>query len=323
MVAEVKEVMTAAAELVHLAAARAPESVDRSFLEPLASLAQALPLAVSPRVEGLRQTLVQLGQTLGALEGVSALAALEPDDHGSLLQGLEPIVVYVARFFAAARARVGLARRPRGTVGGRGAARARGRHRRRAARPGGESSVSPCATPSRRCASTSRRASATPSRACSPALGEVPRDRLSDGAPVRPAVADAAPRLRLPGWLPPSRLLGGFYIQRPISSGAAGSVFVAQRAHERHEDDAESYALKVPRTTARTRASLTEQEFLHSFREIAAACRAWSLAPCDMYEPGGLRDLRRCRAPQAHPRHGVDLGRVAGRAGSSIGASCR
>ena len=60
-------------------------------------------------------------------------------------------------------------------------------------------------------------------------LADLPRE-LSDGAPVRPIVTDTAPTLQLPAWLAPSRLHGGFYIQRPLSSGAAGSVFVAQRA---------------------------------------------------------------------------------------------
>jgi len=103
-------------------------------------------------------------------------------------------------------------------------------------------------------------------------LGDVPRDRLSDGAPVRPAVADhSSRRLRLPAWLPPSRLMGGFYIQRPISSGAAGSVFVAQRAHERHDEGAETYALKVPSYNGQNSRTLTEQEFLSLFREEAGA----------------------------------------------------
>jgi hypothetical protein len=270
MVAEVKEVMTAAAELVHLSAARPAESLDRSFLEPLASLAQALPLAVSPRVEGLRQTLVQLGQTLGALEGVSALAALEPDDHGSLLQGLEPIVVYAARFFAAARARVGLPAGPAGPSVGT-ALRAL-EVAIEAARRGPEADLG---APLRDALEALRvdfpaGIGDAVARVLS-RLAEVPRDRLSDGAPVRAAVADAAPRLRLPAWLPPSRLLGGFYIQRPISSGAAGSVFVAQRAHERHEDDAETYALKVPSYNGQNSRTLTEQEFLNLFREEAGA----------------------------------------------------
>ncbi|HTA21599.1 MAG TPA: protein kinase, partial [Polyangia bacterium] len=103
-------------------------------------------------------------------------------------------------------------------------------------------------------------------------LGDVPRDRLSDGAPARPLAVDhSAPRLKLPAWLPPSRLLGGFYVQRPLSSGAAGSVFVAQRAHERHDDDAETYALKVPSYNGQNSRTLTEQEFLSLFREEAGA----------------------------------------------------
>src|SRR5205085_542368 len=87
-------------------------SIDRSFLEPMARLASALPLAVSPRVEGFRQSLVQLGQSLRALDRVSSLVALEPDDNGSILSGLEPVAVYAARFFAAARARMGLVSGP-------------------------------------------------------------------------------------------------------------------------------------------------------------------------------------------------------------------
>ena len=85
------------------------------------------------------------------------------------------------------------------------------------------------------------------------------------------AAEPTAPRLSLPSWLPPSRLLGGFYIQRPISSGAAGSVFVAQRAHERHEENAECYALKVPQYNGQNSRTLTEQEFLSLFREEAGA----------------------------------------------------
>jgi hypothetical protein len=271
MVAEVKEVMSAAADLVHLATPSPSESIDRSFLEPLGRLAHALPLAVSPRVEGLRQILVQLGQSLAALNRVSALAALEPDDNGSLLQSLEPIVVYAARFFAAARARAGLPSGPAGPTVGAAVRTLEGAVE--AARRGGDVDLGP---PIRDALEALRADFPTGigdavARVLS-RLGDVPRDRLSDGAPVRPAVLDPRDqRGSLPAWMPPSRLLGGFYVQRSLSSGAAGSVFVAQRAHERHEEAAESYALKVPSYNGQNSRTLTEQEFLHLFREEAGA----------------------------------------------------
>jgi hypothetical protein len=270
MVAEVKEVMSAAADLVQLAGPSAQEDGARSFLEPLARLAQALPLAVSPRVEGLRQTLVQLGQALRALDQVSALAALEPDDNGSPLQGLDATVAYAARFFAAARARVGLPGPASGPVVGAAVhaldAAVEAARRGVDADLGGPISDVVEALRADFPAGIGDAVARVLSR-----LGELPRDRLSDGAPVRPAVADPAPRLRLPAWLPSSRLMGGFYIQRPISSGAAGSVFVAQRAHERHDDAAETYALKVPSYNGQNSRTLNEQEFLTLFREEAGA----------------------------------------------------
>ena len=270
MVAEVKEVMSAAAELVQLATTSPSETLERSFLEPLETLAHALPLAVSPRVEGLRQTLVQLAQALRALDGAAALAALEPDDGGSLLQGLEPTVAYAARFFAAARARVGL---PAPAAPPTVAAAVRALESAvEAARRGPEVDLGPAL----RDVLEALRVDFPGGIGDAVARvlgrhGELPRDRLSDGAPLRPAIADPAPRLRLPAWLPPSRLLGGFYIQRSISSGAAGSVFVAQRAHERHDEDAESYALKVPSYNGQNSRTLNEQEFLTLFREEAGA----------------------------------------------------
>jgi eukaryotic-like serine/threonine-protein kinase len=271
MVTEVKELMAAAADLVTLAAPSPTESLDRSFLEPLATLALVLPLAVSPRVEGLRQTLVHLGQSLRALNRVSALAALEPDGDGSILHGLEPIVVYAARFFAAARTRIGLPGGPaKPTVG------AAVRALEAAVEVARRNRDADLQAPLRDVVEALRvdfpaGIGDAVARVLS-RLGDLPRDRLSDGAPVRHIGADpSAPRLRLPAWLPPSRLLGGFYIQRPIGSGAAGSVFVAQRAHERHDDHAESYALKVPSYNGQNSRTLTEQEFLHLFREEAGA----------------------------------------------------
>jgi eukaryotic-like serine/threonine-protein kinase len=78
-------------------------------------------------------------------------------------------------------------------------------------------------------------------------------------------------RLRLPTWLPPSRMVGGFYVMRPIGTGGGGSVFVARRAEDRHDDDAESYALKIPSFDGQNAHTLSEEQFMQLFREEAGA----------------------------------------------------
>jgi serine/threonine protein kinase len=77
--------------------------------------------------------------------------------------------------------------------------------------------------------------------------------------------------LRLPAWLPPNRLIGGFFVLRPIGTGGGGSVFVARRSEERHEEEAETFALKVPAYTGAAAHTLSEDEFMQLFREEAGA----------------------------------------------------
>lgn len=75
----------------------------------------------------------------------------------------------------------------------------------------------------------------------------------------------------LPAWLGPRRTIGGFYVVRPLGAGAAASVFVAKRIEERHDRDAEQFALKVPDYDGAAARSLSEQEFLTFFRAEASA----------------------------------------------------
>lgn len=75
----------------------------------------------------------------------------------------------------------------------------------------------------------------------------------------------------LPAWMPPRRILGGFYVQRALGVGGAGTVFVVTRAEERNEAGAEQFALKVPDYSASAAASLSEAEFLAMFRTEASA----------------------------------------------------
>jgi serine/threonine protein kinase len=75
----------------------------------------------------------------------------------------------------------------------------------------------------------------------------------------------------LPAWLPAGRTIGGFYVLRPLSAGAVGSVFVATRAEDRADPNAERLALKVPEYSASAARQLSEAEFLKMFRDEAGA----------------------------------------------------
>jgi serine/threonine protein kinase len=78
----------------------------------------------------------------------------------------------------------------------------------------------------------------------------------------------------LPAWVPPSRIVGGFYLVRAVGTGAVGSVFVARRVEERQDDTAPLFALKVPDYSAAAARTLSEEEFLRLFREEAGALLA-------------------------------------------------
>jgi hypothetical protein len=105
--------------------------------------------------------------------------------------------------------------------------------------------------------------------ACVRALLHKPTDRSS--LPSTPVLLGEA---QLPSWLPPRRTLGGFYVVRPLGSGAVGSVFVVNRIEDRHDPSAERFALKVPDYSATAARSLSEAEFLQLFRDEASALMA-------------------------------------------------
>lgn len=90
---------------------------------------------------------------------------------------------------------------------------------------------------------------------------------------ARPSEAEApAPTIeRLPAWLPARRTIGGYYVVRALGTGANASVLVVNRVEDRHDPNAERFALKVPEYSATAAQWVTEEQFLQLFREEASA----------------------------------------------------
>jgi len=97
------------------------------------------------------------------------------------------------------------------------------------------------------------------------ALADLPIERPSAEAGVL-SVAE-----QLPPWLPARRTIGGFYVQRALGVGGTASVFIVTRAEDKHETNAERFALKVPDYNATAARSLSQEEFFTMFREEASA----------------------------------------------------
>jgi serine/threonine protein kinase len=101
-------------------------------------------------------------------------------------------------------------------------------------------------------------------------LGWLARRPHTEAEGQQSATADAM----LPGWVPLSRLLGNFYVVRPIGRGGSGSVLLAVRSDERTRSDRELVALKVPDYSPDAARNLSEHEFERLFREEAGALLA-------------------------------------------------
>jgi hypothetical protein len=104
------------------------------------------------------------------------------------------------------------------------------------------------------------------------ALAALPREASKKAEPSE--VLRARMTEALPAWLPARRTLGGFYILRPLASGAVGSVMVAVRIEDKGEDGAERFALKVPAYDASAARTVSEAEFFQMFRDEASALLA-------------------------------------------------
>ncbi|MBL8720906.1 MAG: serine/threonine protein kinase [Myxococcales bacterium] len=97
-------------------------------------------------------------------------------------------------------------------------------------------------------------------------------DLVLRAAAQLPLFAEAGKDARaLPGWIPASRVVGGFYVHGALGDGGSGSVFAVSRFGEHEDPAAERFALKVPLYDAVAARSVSEAEYLRVFRKEAGA----------------------------------------------------
>jgi hypothetical protein len=269
MAPEFRELFAATAEVAVLVGERSGRHADeQALVESLRGVAEALPTGSSARVEGLRRGLLSITRALEAFTEAQCISDLRRGDDGTALDRLAGAITYAARLIAGATRRTGL------REGFFPSSSTRGLRKldawvERALLEKDESMGAATAV-----AAEAVRQDLPPLFADVVGrvllrIGRLPRDLLVSDEVAR--VARVGRKLPLPSWLPPSRTVGGFYVLRPIGTGAGGSVFVARRAEERHEESAETFALKVPAYTGAVARTLSEEEFLRLFREEAGA----------------------------------------------------
>ncbi|MBT8496289.1 MAG: serine/threonine protein kinase [Deltaproteobacteria bacterium] len=252
MVPELRDVYRAYAELLR----------SDGRLRVLRDLANALPAASAPRVEALRSALLVLARSAMVVHSAESLLDVEFGEP-SALEELERSVLRLAQLAVGARRRLELPWIPPSA----------GAAMQMLSQVVGRMVAGVAAELAEIVAPTIATLKNELPRVIAEAIGRAV-ERLAElpassegGATLDEARADAP----LPSWLPPTRILGGFFIQRAIGRGAGGSVFVACRSDDRHQVDAELFALKVPEYSGAAASALSESEFLRLFREEAGA----------------------------------------------------
>jgi hypothetical protein len=242
-----------------------------SAADALKAIGNELPVARSARIEAFRQALSLLSQGLRSVAASGSLTEVTERSSGTPLATLERGVASMAQLVNGSRRRLGA------SVGDESPSSAAaiwtmGLEVERALR----ASVSRMDQAYTTAASAVDRdlpgAFAELTRVVLKHLRSLPLDGPRRMPSLAPMELDAdAP---LPAWVPPSRIVGGFYLVRTVGTGAVGSVFVARRVEERQDETAPLFALKVPDYSAAAARMLSEEEFLRLFREEAGALLA-------------------------------------------------
>lgn len=241
----------------------------RQCLDGLLSLGKALPVASSPRVEAMRREVLSFTRALEGIASAASLTEISHGDEGNLLEPLAESAQSLARLVTGARRRV--TGRSDGEMPASGNAIRLLDYGIQRAQKGAKDAVDAgisSAVETLRLELPhvlSEIAILTLDRMSQLPLEAPPETRPSFIPLVTPKEAP------LPPWMPPGRILGGFYVLRQLGAGAVGSVFMARRSHERDDDDAERFALKVPDYDGSAARALSEDQFHQLFRDEAGA----------------------------------------------------
>lgn len=236
-------------------------------LEALEALTAAMPATASPRVEALHGALLRVTRALQALGAASSLEEVCGD--GAQVEELTASVTWLARLAAGASRRLG-----------QGQSGDRSESSLAAALRAVEAGLERAMRGDRDGLGASLRAAVRAMREqLPPVVADVAALVLEHLSRLPAAVSASEPAATqaaapVASWLPPNRVLGGFYILRTIGRGAVGSVFVACRVDQRNDPQARRMALKVPEYGGDAAHTLSEAEFMHLFREEAQALLA-------------------------------------------------
>ncbi|MCU0690900.1 MAG: protein kinase [Polyangiaceae bacterium] len=252
-------------------AAQMTEHRARVGFESLGALIRAFPVGASPRVEALREALFGFASAIQAVHAAGSLAELIGGEPlaTSRWETLADAVSLLLRLIAGARRRMG--ETPDSF-----------RHATQSALRAVDISLAQSVRDQSHLVQEAAHAAQQALRQELPGpWAGVAADALAHicRIPVMPTPDCGAPAMvsmpyrsiALPPWLPPSRLLGGFYVIRPLGTGAVGSVFVACRAEQRAIRHATRFALKVPGYGGDVARTLSHDEFFRLFREEAGA----------------------------------------------------
>lgn len=268
MVPELKAVLRTLAKLDGEAVKALKGNLDpQPSIECLRELANALPVATSMRIEALRGELLALADALEPSTWVSSLAQLDEQSPESNFAALEESLHGIARLLRGTRRKLNDAREV--DVSAIAALKDLDLTLERKLR----GSTTPVDDAYARTVLGIETMLPAPfARAVALALHRAASLPVDAPRKQRGASRSASQKeVPLPAWIPPNRTLGGFYVARPLGMGGGGTVFVARRSEDRHDPNAERFALKVPDYSGAAARQLSEAQFMQLFREEAGA----------------------------------------------------